>query len=258
MLIVGRVEQFEVAYSETVEPYIMAAFDTRYLGDMRYLFVFRLVEVIEYGSRCNDTAGKVFDAKPFERVYFELFEESVACRFYGIDPVVLFEFGYLGRQCLLEKFSVFSLVEYFFGCKRVEKFLGVFQRALAQIKFACGYVEERYAHLIFVEMYCTQKVVFSHSQHIIIGRYTGGNKLGNTAFHQCFGKLRVFELVADSHPQAGSDKLGQVGIQCVVREPCQLHVSRRPVLPLGERDAQYGGCFDGIFGKGLVEVAHPE
>ena len=93
-------------------------------------------------------------------------------------------------------------------------------------------------------------------EDIVRGDHAGGNDLGDATLDQLIGQLRVFELIADSHPLASPHQLRQVSVERMVGKAGQLDMLRGSVGTLGERDAEDLRRLDGIVGKGLVEVAH--
>ena len=93
-------------------------------------------------------------------------------------------------------------------------------------------------------------------EDIVRGDHAGGYDLGDAPLDQLIGQLRIFELIADSHPLARPHQLRQVSVERMVGKARQLDMLRGSVGTLGERDAEDLGRLDSIVGKGLVEVAH--
>ena len=82
--------------------------------------------------------------------------------------------------------------------------------------------------------------------------------LDDAALDDLPGVLRIFELLADGHPQPGGDELGQVAVEGVVGEAGEGDVGGAPVRALRERDAEHAADGLGVLLEGLVEVAHAE
>ena len=72
---------------------------------------------------------------------------------------------------------------------------------------------------------------------VIVGN-PGGNKFGNTAFDNGFGQFRIFQLVADGHPQTCLDQSWEVQVERMVRKTGQFDIGCGAVGPPGQHDAQ--------------------
>ncbi len=107
-------------------------------------------------------------------------------------------------------------------------------------------------------MHGGKKVVFAPRQHVVVHCHAGRHKLCYAAFHELFGELGVFELLAYGHALSGADELGQVAVEGVMGETGKLDVLGRAVGAAGEGYAQYFGGLDGIVGEGFVKVADAE
>ena len=101
-----------------------------------------------------------------------------------------------------------------------------------------------------------QEVVRLAFQHVVMHDQSRRDQLCDAAFDQPFRLLGVFQLVANRHLESGFDKLGQIRVQAVVREPSQFHFRGAAVAPFGQHDAQDVGGIHRVGTKGLVEVAH--
>ena len=64
-------------------------------------------------------------------------------------------------------------------------------------------------------------------------RNTRSDQLRNTTFNQFFGKLRIFELIANSHTFSGTNQLRQISIERMMRETGQFHRFSRAIGPTG-------------------------
>ena len=72
------------------------------------------------------------------------------------------------------------------------------------------------------EMDGSQEVILLIIQNVIIDRYTGGNQLGNTSFHQFLRQFRVFQLVTDSYTLSGTNQFRKICIKRMMGKSCHL------------------------------------
>ncbi|OPX76876.1 MAG: hypothetical protein A4E43_01257 [Methanosaeta sp. PtaB.Bin005] len=126
-------------------------------------------------------------------------------------------------------------------------------------KLASGNVHKGKAHILIPLHYRRQEVVAGLVQHGGLDYRSRGHHPGDGSFHQTPGKFGVLHLVADGHLMPRPDEPGEVGIEGMIRDPCQRDLLSLVVfLPGGEGDVQIAGNDDCIVGKGLVKVAHPK
>ena len=69
----------------------------------------------------------------------------------------------------------------------------------------------------------SQEVILLIIQNVIIDRYTGGNQLGNTSFHQFLRQFRVFQLVTDSYTLSGTNQFRKICIERMMGKSCHLN-----------------------------------
>ena len=67
-----------------------------------------------------------------------------------------------------------------------------------------------------------KEIVFTMIEDVVVNRHSQSHQFGDAAFHKFLGKLWVFELLADGHSLTGTDKLGQIRVERMVRESRQL------------------------------------
>ncbi len=103
----------------------------------------------------------------------------------------------------------------------------------------------------------SQPVVAATVHHSFGEGDTRRGHLGDAALHDGLGQFGIFQLVADGHAMAGPHQLRQVIVQGMVREACELD-GARPVVALGEGDAEHGGSGDGVLQKSLIKIADTE
>ena len=113
-----------------------------------------------------------------------------------------------------------------------------------------------------------KEVVLLVIEHIVAHGHTRCDQFGDAALHhfihlgQSFLSLDglafllgILQLVADGHSLARPDELGQIGIEGVMGESGHLGAYRSAIVSLGQRDAEYARCLNGVVAIGLVEVA---
>ena len=103
----------------------------------------------------------------------------------------------------------------------------------------------------------SQEVVGFGLKEFVAQRYPGGDQFCDPPFDNCFGLLRIFELITDSHPLPCLDQFGEVGVQGVVRKACQ-GCFIPSIIALGEHDVEDAGGFFRIIAESLVKITHPE
>ena len=222
---------------------------------MGYLRVEGVFQVLQDGACGNDTALQVVHAKAFQRLHIEMLEELLMGGLFGKHPVVHLVGTQPCAKVALEVMAVLTVVEHLLGLEIAHELLHVVVGALAGEEFACRDVEERDATCRLAEMDGTEEVVLLVVEHIVLHGDTWRHQFGDATLDELLRQLRVFQLVADGHPFAGTDELRQIGVQRMVRETGHLVALVIAVIPMGQRDAQYLRSDDGIIAVGLVEVA---
>ena len=141
-VLVGRVDQFEVADGELVEPDVQILLDATYLSDMLNLMVLRLVDVMEGSAGGDDTERQILHAEALERPRVEVLGEELAGVVGLEDPVVELGEQHLLSEILLEGLCFALLDDQFHRFEVLEEFVEVFVVAFGDVKFAGGDVEE--------------------------------------------------------------------------------------------------------------------
>ncbi len=91
-----------------------------------------------------------------------------------------------------------------------------------------------------------------------VGDHPGRDHPYHLPLDNPFGQGRIFDLLADGHPPARLDQLGQIGRGRMVGETAQWHlVGLILVVAAGEGDAEDLGGDDGILKEHLVKITHP-
>ena len=125
-------------------------------------------------------------------------------------------------------------------------------------KFSCGKIQKCHSCAITPrKMHGCQKVIGPMVQQFIAGSQPRGDQLGDPSFHDFLVFRRFFQLVANRHPMPCPDQSGQIGIKCMMRKPCKLHVAAT-IIAIGKHNAQHSRGSDGIFSKCFIKVAHPK
>ena len=252
--------QFQVSDREPVQPYVPVFFQPRHALNVLKVLVLGFVEVVQNDPGGNDPVGQTVDAKPFQRVGFEMLREVIVGKIVGEGPVVEGE----GVEFIAKKHPEFGAVpfavEHFRGVETLQQLVDVGRIALRDQEFARRNIQERHPEIVvppFAEMHRRQVVVASPVKYVVIERNAGRDQLRHPALHNAFGHCGVFQLVADGHAFARPHQFGQVSVERVVGETGQFFV-RAAVVAFGEGDAQNTAGFHRIFAEGLVEIAHPK
>ena len=129
---------------------------------------------------------------------------------------------------------------------------------LGDSKVAGGNVHRSQAQSGTVRKNGAQEVVFPRLQQVAVAQGAGGDDPGHLPLHQLPGGLGVFDLVADGHPVAFADQLGDIGVGTVVGNPAHGDGGPLFLVARGQGDLQLAGGHHGIVEEHLVEVAQPE
>ncbi len=81
----------------------------------------------------------------------------------------------------------------------------------------------------------------------------GRQDLDHVALNDTSGRLGVFHLLANGHPEAAPEELGDVGI-----DGMEGNAAHRNFLPGGQGDVQHGRAELGVLVEHLVKIAQPE
>ena len=103
-----------------------------------------------------------------------------------------------------------------------------------------------------------KEIILFMIQDIVVDRDTRRNQLRHSAFHQLLSHLRVFQLVADSNTFTGTDQLGKISIEGMMRKSGHFNKLARPVGFFCLYDSQYLGTNHGVFAIHFVKVSYTE
>jgi len=131
------------------------------------------------------------------------------------------------------------------------------------IAFSCGKVarrnvEERQAIARLIAVHGCEVVVGPGIEYLVVKSDPRRDQLCDTAFDDANGFFRVFELITNGYPVSCSNQPWEVGVQRVMGKASEFDFACASVSSFGQYNVQDIGRFDGVFSKGLVEIAHPK
>ena len=101
-----------------------------------------------------------------------------------------------------------------------------------------------------------QVVARARVEQRVVGDRAGRDDAGHLAAHETFGRLGVFDLVADGHSQPGSDQLAQVAFELMVGKAGHRHrVFALVAAGEGQVPAARAALLR-VVEKHFVEIAH--
>ena len=159
----------------------------------------------------------------FQRFYTELFFQFFHCRIIYECP--FFQCGdveFVAEQ-FLHLLLETSLDHDFFRIQRGDEGADVFRCSLGYLEGARGDVQEGGAAHIFGKCQSREKVVLFLVEHVFAESDARRNHFSHTALHQCPGKFRVLQLIADCDLVSGSDKPRKVLFYSMMRKAGHRH-----------------------------------
>ena len=84
----------------------------------------------------------------------------------------------------------------------------------------------------------TQEIVLLVVEHGVLHGHTRRHQFCDAALDELLCQLGVFQLVTDGHTFAGTDELGQIGVQGVMGETSHLVALVVAVVALGKGNAE--------------------
>ena len=90
-IVLHRSYQFQRTDGKLVKTHIALFLYSRDAGDMGYLRVQRLFQILQDGTSSNDTTLQVVNAKALQRLHIEVLEEFLMCCLLCKHPVVKFK-----------------------------------------------------------------------------------------------------------------------------------------------------------------------
>ena len=251
-------QQLQRADGKLVEPDEALLLNARQRSDVGYLRVQRLFQVLQHGSGSHDAVLHVVDTEALERLHLEVAVQLLVGRLLGEHPVVQQERDEPRAEVPLEVVAPLAVVDHLLGLEVAYQLLHIVVRTLADEELARGDVEKRNATGRLAQVDGSEEIVLLVVEHRVLHGHARSHQFGDASLHQFLGQFRVLQLVADGHALARPDQFRQVGVQRVVRESRHLVALVVAVVSVGQCDAQYLSCRDGILAVGLVEVAASE
>lgn len=124
-------------------------------------------------------------------------------------------------------------------------------------EFTRGDIQERHTVTPLSATDGGQPIIAPLIDDLVTEGHARGDHLGHTSLHDGLGLLRILQLIADGHAVAGTDQLGHVGFQRMVRKARQFNITA-PVVPPGQRNTKDPRDKDRIRAEGLIEITDTE
>ena len=257
-ILVVRVQDFEVAHRESVQPHAVGGPQPGHALDMGRLSVVGQVEVMEHGANRDGGEGRIVQSEALQRSRGKLFGNPLLCVSLGEDPIFQLGPSHVVAKQRPNIGFVPPVDEPLFGFKAFQDAVHPSGVSFCGLKFSRTQVKQRQSDGFGRPMDGGDVVVGLAFQHVVVHHKARGDELRDTALHEALGLFRVFQLVAHGHLQAGFDKLGEVGVQAVVGESGQFDFRGAAVAAFGQHDVQHFGRRHCIRPERFVEIAHTE
>ena len=115
------------------------------------------------------------------------------------NPVVELGEQHFLPETLLERLRFPLLNHQFHRFEVLKELVEVFVITLRHVIFAGGDVKEGDTADFIGEVDGGKEVVLALFEHFVVDRYTRCNQFNDTAFHECFGQFRIFQLLTNGH-----------------------------------------------------------
>ncbi len=198
--LVHRHNQFKIADSEFVEPHIFVFFDAYKGGYVLDMLMLRKVKVIKDCSGGYYAELQMLYTETFQVFCLEMFQQpgdgGIVCEY----PIVQREDIKMWSETFFKILFFVPFHQDFLGRKIVQKFIHIIRRTLGSHELSSGNIEECHTATVLVEMDGSKEIVLFMVQYRVVDGNARRHQLRDSAFHQLLGKLRVFQLVTDSHP----------------------------------------------------------
>ena len=100
-----------------------------------------------------------------------------------------------------------------------------------------------------------QIVIFARLQNLRVDRRSGRHHAGDFALHQLLGEARVLHLVADGHPKAAPDELGDITLGGMIGNAAHRDGHALLLVAGGQGDLQLLRSHHGVFKEKFVEIS---
>ena len=170
------------------------------------------------------------------------------------NPVVQLEREKLVPEIPFKHTTLTSFKQYLLRSKVIQQLVYIVERTFGRKELSGRNIQEGHATGTFSEMYGSKKIILPIVQHVVVDRYARSYQLRDSPLHQLLGQFRVFQLVANRHPLAGTNQLGQIGVECMVGKSGHLNGLPLAIGTLGQRNTQYLRSNNGIGRISFIEV----
>ena len=256
--IVHAAQQLQATNSKLIKTYISVGFYTSQRSDMTYLIMLSHIKILKYSTRSYYSILEMLYTKAFKVFSFEMFQQTLAGRHFGKNPVVQLESTELISEVAFKHRLLSTLEQYFFRREIIKQLIDVICLTFGSKKLTGRYIEKSYTTSCFTEMNSGKKVVFLIRKYIVVYGHTGGNQFGNTSLNKFLGSFRVFQLVANGNSSSGTNQFRQISVERMVRKSSHLHRFTLSVSPFSKCDTQYFRSCYGIFRICFIKVSTPK
>ena len=256
--IVHTAQQFQATNSKLIKTYISVGFYTGQRSDMTYLIMLSHIKILKYSARSDYSVLEMLYTKAFKVFSLKMFQQTLAGRHFGKDPVVQLERTELISEIAFKHRLLSTLEQHFFRREIIKQLIYVICLTFGCKKLTGRNIEKSYTTSVFSEMNCGKKVIFLIRKYIVVYSHTGGNQLGNTSLNQFLGSFRIFQLVANSNSPSGANQFRQISVERMVRKSSHLHRFTLSVSPFSKCDTQYFRSCYGIFRICFIKVSTPK
>ena len=216
------------------------------------------VQVVKDSTGSHNSIWHFHYAKTLKRFCFKLFEQSFFRCIFRKNPVIKFVSEVMGGERDVQ-FGLGSANHKHLLWRKVRhKLVDIVCCSLSGEKFTGGDIQECHTDSTFAEVDSGEKIILLMVQHIITDSHAGSDKFRDASFYEFFSHLGVFQLFADSHASACTDKFRQICVQSMVRKACEFYSGSIAVGTFGKSDAKDFRCSNSIIGKSFIEIAHSE
>ena len=252
---VAGIDDFQILKREIIHQEIIFLRNALYFGNVLKKRMVGIFYQVGKNSSCGGNCQFIF----FYTEAFQGFGFEMPCKF--LIGVVILESPVFQRKTYFV-FQLFgeagsALVDDFARSKGMGNVQQLLHISLRNKELPRGDIHQCYSVFAFLMVDGHQEVILSRGQNLLIKSNSWGYQLCNTAFYNAFHEFGVFQLVADGHTHARPYQFGQVGIERMMREACQLG-TLATVVSLGEDYPEDLGSSHGILPKGLIEISNPE
>ena len=141
-VVLHRRDKLQRTHRKLIQTYVFVFFDTGNRGDMCYLRMQRLLQILQDGTSSNNTTLQVIDAKTLQRLHVEMLVQLLMRRLLSKYPVVKFEGDEAIAKVTFEVMLATPIVEHLLRLEVTYQFLNIVVSPLAYQEFTCRDVKE--------------------------------------------------------------------------------------------------------------------